>query len=105
MRLLASELAGLPEPDPDAWISRIIAGRYHVVRCLGSGGTGIVFEAVDLARSRKVALKVLRPLEAGTSDARRRFEQDAAQLSLVRHEHLAAVECWGILEDERPYLV
>jgi eukaryotic-like serine/threonine-protein kinase len=38
-----------------------VLGRFQVVRCLGSGGMGNVYEAMDLELSQKIALKTIRP--------------------------------------------
>lgn len=57
----------VPEPSDEeelpAWVQRLLGhriGRYTVVRLLGHGGMGCVFEAVQEQPARPVALKVLR---------------------------------------------
>ncbi len=45
---------------PDPLIGRVIDGRFEVRRCLGAGGMGAVYEAVQTSVERPVALKVIR---------------------------------------------
>src|SRR5687768_15394759 len=52
-------------------------GDYRVIRSLGAGGMGLVFEAEDTSLHRRVALKVLRPELATDDDHRERFLREA----------------------------
>src|SRR4051812_27006195 len=52
-------------------------GDYRVLRAIGTGGMGVVFEAEDTVLSRTVALKVLRPEAAADPDSRERFLREA----------------------------
>ncbi len=74
---------------PDPARLRHIAG-YRLVRPLGSGGMGAVFEAVQERPARTVALKVLRTLVAFDA-ARRRLEYEAETLGRLRHPNVAQV--------------
>jgi len=52
-------------------------GKYQIVRLLGRGGMGAVYEAIDVALHRKVALKIL-PREFSENDeALKRFIREA----------------------------
>ena len=66
-------------------------GDFRVVREVGRGGMGIVYEAVQESLDRRVALKVLP--ESVVADAKRieRFEQEARAAARVRHPGIAAV--------------
>jgi hypothetical protein len=75
-------------------------GRYQVVRRLGTGGMGSVFEATDPALGRAVAIKVL---HAGLSAAvgvsgglKRRFDAEAQVLARLQHPSIAQVYETGI---------
>ncbi len=66
-------------------------GHYEVLEVLGKGGFGIVFRAFDDTLQRVVAVKVLAPLMAATSPARKRFLREARSSAQVRHENVVKV--------------
>jgi len=65
-------------------------GKYQIVRHLGSGGMGSVFEAVDTTLGRTVALKLL-SIGLASTGARRRFEGEAQALARLDHPGIARV--------------
>ena len=67
-----------------------IAG-YRVVRELGRGGMGTVYEAVHVGLDRPVALKVLGTHAAPDSSARRRFLNEAKTAAGLHHTHIVPV--------------
>ena len=100
----------VPEPSDEeelpAWVQRLLGhriGRYTVVRLLGHGGMGCVFEAVQEQPARPVALKVLQPgLSAPSALARFRLEPEL--LARLRHPNIAQVYEAGIQQDENGVL-
>src|SRR6185436_3062299 len=66
----------------------ILQSRYRVIRKLGAGGMGTVYEAVDLRCDSRVALK-----EAHLSDGalRKQFEREARLLYTLRHPAITRV--------------
>ncbi len=66
-------------------------GKYRVVRPVGSGGMGAVFEGVNLDTTRRVALKVLRPELAAREAVVRRFAQEARAASRIEHPNIVGV--------------
>jgi eukaryotic-like serine/threonine-protein kinase len=68
-----------------------LLGAYRIVRRLGKGAMGVVYEAADQQLSRRVALKVLSPSRAGDDARRRRFRREAHAASAVVHPSVAAV--------------
>lgn len=70
---------------PGDWI-----GRYRIVRLLGRGGMGVVYEAMQESPSRPIALKVMDPTLASPG-ALRRFETEAQLLGRLDHEGIARI--------------
>lgn len=62
-------------------------GRYQLVRPLGSGGMGVVWEAVQHDPERRVALKLL--ARSRSAAERWRFQQEVAVLASLQHPHIA----------------
>lgn len=69
---------------------------FRVTRQIGEGGMGMVYEAVDEALQRKVALKKLRPEIAVDPRERRRFLKEARTVAGLRHPHI--VEIHSVVE-------
>ncbi len=78
----------LPPVEPDE-IGRL--GPYRVLRLLGQGGMGSVFEAEDIALGRRVALKVMNPDVARDANGCARFLREARIMASVKHDSLATV--------------
>ncbi|HVC98457.1 MAG TPA: serine/threonine protein kinase, partial [Pirellulales bacterium] len=86
----ASEDAGEALRGGDEQL-RGVLGDYRLVREIGRGGMGVVYEAVHDTISRRVALKVL-PF-AGALDARQlaRFKNEAMAAAQLEHPHIVDV--------------
>ncbi|MEZ6189286.1 MAG: protein kinase [Planctomycetota bacterium] len=82
-------------PDPSLPGGKLAFGRYRIQRVLGSGAFGTVFEAEDIHRRRKVALKVLHALRGLDLVHRQRFLREAYTLSLVRSPHVVGLYDFG----------
>jgi WD40 repeat protein/predicted Ser/Thr protein kinase len=77
-------------------------GRYRVVRLLGEGGMGTVYEAEQDDPWRTVALKVMRPGH-DSPELRKRFSQEGCILGRLHHAGIAQVYDAGVTEDGRLY--
>ena len=64
---------------------------YRVLRRLGRGGMGMVYEAEDLRLGRHVALKLLLDSESGSTKALLRFQQEARAISTLNHPHICTL--------------
>lgn len=69
----------------------VIADKYRVERCLGSGNMGLVFEATHLILRQRVALKVLHPERRTVPGAAERFLREARAASRLRTQYVARV--------------
>jgi eukaryotic-like serine/threonine-protein kinase len=77
-------------------------GRYRVVRVIGEGGMGTVYEAEQDNPRRTVALKVIRPgLDSGF--LLKRFAGEAQILGRLHHPGIAQVYDAGVSESGQPY--
>lgn len=65
-------------------------GGYRLLRRLGAGGMGVVWEAAD-GEGRRVAMKILHPQVAADPVARERLEREARVLARVRDPRVARV--------------
>jgi serine/threonine protein kinase len=66
-------------------------GQYRLIRRLGVGGMGIVYEAEDEWLGRRVALKALRGDLPGAEVARERFLREARAMAAVEHENVVTI--------------
>ena len=70
-------------------------GDFRILRELGRGGMGIVYEAVQLSLGRRVALKVLQGSAAVDSRRLQRFQVEAQAAASLRHPHIVPVFATG----------
>ncbi|MCI0456255.1 MAG: serine/threonine protein kinase [Gemmataceae bacterium] len=63
-------------------------GPYRMLRRLGGGGMGVVFEALHLRLGRRVALKTLPPTVFNHPDARARFNREVTALGCLDHRNV-----------------
>jgi serine/threonine protein kinase/WD40 repeat protein len=66
-------------------------GDYRIVREIGHGGMGIVYEAEQVSLGRRVALKLLPPHVAGDSQAMERFRREARASARLHHTNIVPV--------------
>ena len=80
-----------------------IIGRYRLVRRVGAGGMGVVYEAVDTRDESRVALKVLLPHAAEEADGLLRFKREFRALARLKHPNIVRVLDAGI-ENDVPFI-
>ncbi len=90
------ELGDLPPIDGAAHAPERIGG-YTIVRTLGEGGMGVVYEAEQTHPRRRVALKIIRPGML-TASMLRRFRREADVLGRLTHPGIAQIYEVGLDE-------
>lgn len=83
----------------------IIDGKYQIVRLLGEGGMGAVYEGVNTRIHRRVAIKVLHGNVAGNTDAVQRFEREAQAAGRIGSKHIVEVLDMGDLPSGDRFMV
>ena len=91
-------MAGFPKAGDE------YGGRYRIVRELGHGDMGIVYEAVDHVSSRAVALKVVLPSLLGRDDHQALLAREASVLAGIRSPHVVGIHDHGE-HDDTAYVV
>jgi len=82
-----------------------IDGKYRIVRLIGEGGMGAVYEGENTRIHRRVAIKVLHSGVAQSNDAVERFEREAQAAGRIGSEHIVEVLDLGNLPNGDRYMV
>ncbi len=77
--------------DDASILGGTIGGKYEVIRLLGVGGMGAVYEARNKWTGRHVAIKRLLPAFNANADLVRRFMQEAQAATQIAHPHIVDV--------------
>ncbi len=88
----------------DPLVGAVIQDRYRIVRKLGEGGMGRVYEGEHLLVRRRVAIKCLHAQYASNADVLARFLREAQAASSIGHEHIVDVLDMGKLADGSPFM-
>jgi serine/threonine-protein kinase len=82
-----------------------IGDKYQLIRPIGRGGMGSVWEAVNEAVGKRVAIKLLEASLANQPEFMRRFELEAQAAALIDHPDIVDVLDTGTTEWGAPYMV
>ncbi len=95
-----------PQTLLDGDLLRDVVGRYHVVRLLGRGGMGAVYEVEHVHTGLRLAMKVL-PAHRRGKEAVDRFRREVRILSRIQSEHVVRVTDADVIPelDGAPFLV
>jgi serine/threonine protein kinase len=83
----------------DVLVGRVLDGRYRMIRRLGHGGMGAVYEAEHLKLETKVAIKVLQSSLSSSDKYRKRFLREARAASAIESEHIVRSSDFGATDD------
>ena len=95
----------LSDGDEDPRLGRTVGERYRIVRRIGEGGMGVVYEAEDTRDARRVALKCVHAHLASQRDVLARFEREAKAATAIGNEHIVEVLDTGRLDDGSAFMV
>jgi serine/threonine-protein kinase len=100
----------MPEPRRDPGDARSLVGTtlndaYRVVRLIGEGAMGGIYEARQLRLDKRVAIKVMTRELAVNGDALLRFHREAEITSQLGHPNIISVFDFGTTQSGQPYLV
>jgi eukaryotic-like serine/threonine-protein kinase len=84
---------------------QMIAGKYRLLREIGHGGMGAVWEAEHQALGRRVAVKFLKPWNQADPSMPSRFESEARMVASIKHRFVVDVFDFGITDDGLYYMV
>ncbi|HXN31736.1 MAG TPA: serine/threonine-protein kinase, partial [Polyangiaceae bacterium] len=91
-----------PQPPP---ARGLVAGKYELVRLIGRGGMGSVWEGRHASLGTRVAIKFIDPEYVGSREAQARFATEARAVATIQSKHAIQIFDHGVTEDGRPYIV
>src|SRR5512143_3785145 len=109
LSMLLQELARAPGDDLHrAWQKRLqpgdVVGRFEILREIGRGGFGVVYEALDQQLGRSVAFKTLRPTRSSHELSADWIRKEAEAVARLDHPAIVTLHEVGTC-DSGPYLV
>jgi eukaryotic-like serine/threonine-protein kinase len=84
---------------------QVLDGKYRIVRLIGEGGMGAVFEGENIRINRRVAIKVLHGAALANAETVQRFEREAQAAGRIGSEHILEILDLGVLPDGERYMV
>ncbi len=83
----------------------LIEGKYRIIRLIGEGGMGAVYEGENTRIQRRVAIKVLHAQVASNQESVQRFEREAQAAGRIGNEHILEVLDLGSLPNGDHFMV
>jgi serine/threonine-protein kinase len=91
-----------PETPP---AQGLVAGKYQLVRLIGRGGMGSVWEARHVSLGTPSAIKFIESEYADSQEARSRFDKEAKAAATIQSKHAIQIFDHGMTDDGKPYIV
>ncbi len=95
----------LPTDAADPRIGLVLQDRYKIVRKLGEGGMGAVYEGEHVLIKRRVAIKCLHAHYANSPEIVARFHREALAATSIRHPNIVEVTDMGRFADGAFFMV
>ncbi|HEX5061411.1 MAG TPA: serine/threonine-protein kinase, partial [Kofleriaceae bacterium] len=86
-------------------IGTVVGGRYEIVRLIGKGGMGAIYEVRNTRLGRQFALKTLTGDAAANPEVLLRFRREADVIAKIKHPNIVEVIDWESLADGSPAMV
>lgn len=86
-------------------LGEVLEEKYRLVKLLGKGGMGEVYEAEHTVINRRVAVKLLRSRHAQDELAANRFIREAKAASAIKHRNILEIQDVGRTDDGSVYIV
>jgi len=83
----------------------LVAGKYQLVRMIGRGGMGSVWEARHVSLGTSSAIKFIEAEYADSQEARSRFDKEAKAAATIQSKHAIQIFDHGVTHDGKPYIV
>jgi eukaryotic-like serine/threonine-protein kinase len=90
-RIAFSQTRTILRPMEELTPETLLAGKYRILKVIGRGGMGIVYEAEDTKLQRHVALKFLPPELVLSQEARERFVLEARAAAALSHPNICTI--------------
>jgi serine/threonine protein kinase len=94
-------MSAAQQPNPVS----ILDGKYALLRELGSGGTGTVYEAENLIVGKKIAIKLMNRESFAEPNSQARFVAEARAAARICHANVVDIHDLGVAKNGAPYLV
>jgi serine/threonine-protein kinase len=91
-------------PVSDALVGKRV-DKYEIVRVIGRGGMGTVYEALNTTIGKRVAMKFVDAQTAQSKESIARFQREAEAASAVESAHIVEIFDSGVADDGIPYIV
>ncbi|MEO8899979.1 MAG: serine/threonine-protein kinase [Polyangiaceae bacterium] len=86
-------------------VGQLVDNKYRIIRMIGEGGMGAVFEGENVRINRRVAIKILHAAFAGNAEVMQRFEREAQAAGRIGNDHILEVLDLGVLPDGDRYII
>ena len=96
--------AATSAPASDALVGKRV-DKYEIVRVIGRGGMGTVYEALNTTINKRVAMKFVDAETAQSEDSVARFQREAEAASAVESAHIVEIFDSGVGDNGIPYIV
>ena len=83
----------------------LVGGKYHLVKLIGRGGMGSVWEARHASLGTPSAIKFIEAEYANSAEARSRFDKEAKAAATIQSKHAIQIYDHGVTDDGKPYIV